>query len=218
MNQDKGNTEPEGKKKKSPAQKRAEAQADREEWSQERIDAAFAASGGIPKGHPEDRPAEKPHRPIGRPTLIDDIDLEWVQRLAAGGLTKAEIAEAVGIGRSTLMAYQAEYPDFLDAINRGRARDITEIENAVHRAAKGYTFMEEKLQYDTQVGKWARETAVKHCPPDIKAALAILLHSETGSWKSKTETELKFPEPLVIKSLATGQPIESLGLESPDKK
>lgn len=218
MNQDKGNTEPEGKKKKSPAQKRAEAQADREEWSQERINAAFVASGGIPKDQPEDKPAEKPRRPIGRPTLIDDIDLEWVQRLAAGGLTKAEIAEAVGIGRSTLMAYQAEYPDFLDAINRGRARDLTDIEDALHRAAKGYTFMEEKLQYDTQVGKWARETVIKHSNPDTKAALAILQHAETGSWKPKTETELKFPEPLVIKSLATGQPIESLGLESPDKK
>lgn len=204
-------------KRKTPAQKRAEAEAARGEWDQSAIDAAFAANGGIPKGQPEDKPADKPSRPIGRPPLIHDIDLEWVQRLAAGGLTKAEIAEAVGIGRSTLMAYQAEFPDFLDAINRGRARDITEVENAVHRAAKGYTFMEEKLQYDTQVGKWARETAVKHCAPDIKAALAILLHSETGSWKPKTETELKFPEPLIIKSLATGQPIESLGLEAPEK-
>lgn len=204
-------------KRKTPAQKRAEAEAARGEWDQSAIDAAFAANGGIPKGQPEDRPAEKPSRGPGQPSKIEDIDLEWVQKLSAGGLTKKEIAGACGIALSTLMDYQIRYPEFLEAIERGRARDIAEIENAVHRAAKGYTFMEEKLQYDTQVGKWARETAVKHCAPDIKAALAILLHSETGSWKPKTETELKFPEPLIIKSLATGQPIESLGLEAPEK-
>jgi transposase len=146
------------------------------------------------------------------------MDLEWVQRLAAGGLTKKEIAEAVGISLSTLMDYQTRYPEFLEAINQGRRRDIQDIEDAVHRAAKGYTFMEEKLQYDTQIGKWARETVIKHSNPDIKAALAILLHNETGSWKPKTETELKFPEPLVIKSLSTGKPIESLGLEAPPDK
>lgn len=211
MNQDKG----EGKKKKSPDEKRAEAAAEREGWSQERINEAILANGGIPKdANPEDPPKRGP----GRPPLIDDIDLEWVQRLAAGGLTKYQIAETIGISETTRKEYENKYPAFAAAIARGQARDLVEVENAVHRAAKGYTFMEEKLQYDTQVGKWVRETAVKHSNPDIKAALAILLHAETGSWKTKTETELKFPEPLVIRSLATGQPIESLGLESPDKK
>lgn len=201
-------------KKKTPAQKRAEAEAARGEWDQSAIDAAFAANGGIPK----DVAPEEPRRGPGRPPLIDDIDLEWVQRLAAGGLTKAEIAEAVGIGRSTLMSYQAEYPEFLDAINRGRRKDIEDIEDALHRTAKGYTFVEEKLQYDTQVGKWARETVIKHAAPDTKAALAILQHAETRSWKPKTDVEMKFPEALVLKSLSTGKPIETLGVEAPPDK
>lgn len=202
-------------KKQSPAKKRAQAQADREEWSQVRIDEAFAEAGGIPKGtNPEEPP---PRRSPGRPSKIDDIDLEWVQRLAAGGLTKREIAEAVGIGVSTLSVYQSEYPDFLAAIERGRARDIQDIEDALHRAAKGFTFVEEKVQYDTQIGKWARTTGIKQAVPDTKAGLAILQHAETGSWKPKTETELKFPEPLIIKSLSTGSPIESLGIEESKK-
>lgn len=202
-------------KKKSPSQKRAEAQADREEWSQDRIDAAFADAGGIPKG--QNQEAQSSHRGPGQPSKIDDIDLEWVQRLAAGGLTKKEIANAVGIALSTLMDYQARYPEFLEAIERGRAREVQDVVTAMHKVAMGYTVPEERLQYDTQVGKWARETVLKHYPPDVKAQHLILQHAETGSWKPKTETELKFPEPLVIKSLATGKPIESLGLESPEK-
>jgi hypothetical protein len=119
---------------------------------------------------------------------------------------------------STLMDYQNRYPEFSEAIARGRARDITDIEDALHRTAKGYTFVEEKLQYDTQVGKWARETVIKHAAPDTKAALAILQHAETGSWKPKTDVEMKFPEALVLKSLSTGKPIETLGVEAPADK
>lgn len=202
------------KPKKSPAQKRKEAEADREGWSQERINAAYIAAGGIPK----ETAAEEPKRGPGQPSKIDDIDLEWVQRLAAGGLTKKEIAGACGIAVSTLMDYQNRYPEFLEAIERGRARDIADIENALHKAAKGYAVVEEKLQYDTQVGKWARETYIRQSDPDVKAALAILQHAETGSWKPKTDVEMKFPEALVLKSLATGKPIETLGVEAPPDK
>ena len=196
-------------KKKSPHQKRAEAQADREGWTQEAIDAAILANGGTPKA--QTPPPRKPGRPSKYPT----IDLERVEMYAAGGLTKYEIADAVGISIDTLMVYQSEYPEFSAAIERGRRRDIAQVEDALHKVAKGYTFHEEKLQYDNQVGKWARETALKHVPPDTKAALAILQHAETGSWRPKAEVEHSFPEPLVIKSLASKETIESLGLEKP---
>lgn len=195
--------------KKSPAQKRAEAEADRGEWTQEAIDAAILANGGTPKGSNDDEPR------TGRKPKYQTIDLERVEMYAAGGLTKKEIAAAVGIAESTLYQYEIDHPEFSEAITKGRRRDVEEIENALHKVAKGYTFPEEKLQYDTQVGKWARETCLKHVPPDTKAALAILQHRETGSWRPKAEVEHSFPEPLVIKSLASKDTIESLGLEKP---
>lgn len=192
------------KPKKSPAQKRAEAEADRKEWTQEEIDAAILANGGIPKTkEPETR---KPGRPSKYPT----IDLERVEMLAAGGLTKIEIAESVGIAIDTLMVYQSTYPEFSAAIERGRAHSLEAVENALHKVAKGYTFPEEKLQYDNQVGKWARETCLKHVPPDTKAALAILQHAETRSWRPKSDVDIRFPEPTVIKG-PDGQVIETLG-------
>lgn len=195
------------KPKKSPAQKRAEAESQRKEWTQEEIDAAILANGGTPKTQ------DSPPRGPGRPSKYPTIDLERVEMYAAGGLTKAEIAAAVGIDFSTLKDYQNAYPAFAAAIERGRAHSLEAVENALHKVAKGYTFPEEKLQYDNQVGKWARETCLKHVPPDTKAALAILQHAETRSWRPKAEVEHSFPEPLVIKSLATQDTIESLGLE-----
>lgn len=194
-------------KKKSPHQKRAEAQADREGWSDEAVAQAFAANGGTPKASNDSEPR------TGRKPKYQTIDLERVEMYAAGGLTKKEIAAAVGIAESTLYQYEIDHPEFAEAIAKGRAHSIEAVENALHKVAKGYTFPEEKLQYDNQVGKWARETALKHVPPDTKAALAILQHAETGSWRPKAEVEHSFPEPLVIKSLASKETIESLGLE-----
>lgn len=197
-------------KKKSPAQKRAEAAAQRKEWTQEEIDAAILANGGTPKT------SNEPDTKLGRKPKYASIDLERVEMYAAGGLTKIEIAKALDIAESTLYQYEIDHPEFSEAIAKGRRRDIVAVEDALHRVAKGYTFPEEKLQYDNQVGKWARETTLKHVPPDTKAALAILQHAETGSWKPKSEVQHQFPEPLVIKSQTQGgKVVEALGMEPP---
>jgi transcriptional regulator with XRE-family HTH domain len=195
--------------KKSPAQKRAEAAADREGWTQEAIDAAILANGGIPKGSNDDEPK------TGRKPKYKTIDLERVEMYAAGGLTKKEIAAAVGIAESTLYQYEIDHPEFSKAIASGRSILAGRAEISLHKSGAGHYAMEEKLHYDQQVGKWARETTLKYYPPDTKANLAILQHQETGSWRPKAEVEHSFPEPLVIKSLATKDTIEALGLEKP---
>lgn len=166
---------------KSPIQKRIETEAKRKEWTQEEIDAALIANGGTPKTaiNAESKP--------GAHSKYAFMDLERVEMYAAGGLTKAEIAESMGISLSTFMVYQKEHPEFLEAIERGRARNIEEIENALHKSAKGYTFVEDKIFYDSQVGRVVVQPTIKRVTPDTKAALAILQHAETGSWRPKAE-------------------------------
>lgn len=181
MSEQKAPGEKKSGKKKTPLQKRAEAAQARAEMSQEQIDEAIRANGGFPKTQAEEPPK------IGRPTRITEIDLERVEMYAAGGLTKAEIADAIGIALSTLMTYQKDYPEFLEAIAKGRRRDIEEIENALHKAAKGYTVMEDKIFYDSQVGRVVVQPTVKRVNPDTKAAIAILRKAETGSWKDKQD-------------------------------
>jgi hypothetical protein len=176
------------KPKKSPRQKRAEKEAQRKEWTQEEIDAAMAAAGGTPKSH-----EVPPRRGPGQPSKYPNLDLEKVEALARGGLTKYEIAEALGISETSRKEYQNRYPAFAAAIDRGRRRDITEIENALHRSAKGFTVVEDKVFYDNQVGKVVTQPTIKHYPPDTKAALAILQHEETGSWKPKSEVTVIDP-------------------------
>lgn len=171
--------------KKSPKEKREEKSKQRKEWTQAEIDAAMA----FPKGKDEDPPKRGP----GQPSKYSTIDLERVQALAAGGLTKYEIADACGIAIDTLMEYQKKYPEFSAAIERGRQRGVTDVVSAMHKVALGYVVPEEKLQYDMQTGSWARETVLKAYPPDVKAQHLILQHSETGSWKQRQEITLIDP-------------------------
>lgn len=168
-----------GRASKSPIQKRAEAEAKRKEWTQEEIDAALVANGGTPKGS-NDAPGR-----AGRPSKYPTIDLERVEMYAAGGLTKLEIAESLNISYDTLREYEKGFPEFSEAIAKGRRRDVEEVENAMHRMAKGYAFTEDKIFYDSQVGKVVIQPTLKRIPPDVKAGLAVLQHAETGSWRPK---------------------------------
>lgn len=173
-----------GKKKPSPADKRAAKAAERKEWTQAEIDAAMA----FPKGKDEDST-----RSPGRPSNYPRIDLERVQSLAAGGLTKYEISDALGISETSRKEYEAKFPAFSAAIAKGRAKDVAEVENALHRSAKGYTVVEDRIFYDSQIGKVVIQPTIKRIPPDTRAGLAILQHSETGSWKPKQEITIIDP-------------------------
>ena len=198
--------------KKSPKEKRAQTEAQRKEWTQEQIDQAIRDNGGTPKDQGAGDDEEETSNPVGRPRLLSPSDWERIESLAAGGLTKIEIAESMGVAYRTLRDYELEFPQFAQAIARGREKSIERVENSMHKIANGYTMVEERIFYDSQVGKVVRAPTLKTFQPDFKAQHTILQHKETGSWRPKSDVEVKFPEPLVLKS-STGKPIESLGLE-----
>lgn len=57
--------------------------------------------------------------------------LEEVENLASQGLTEAQIADALGIHRVTLIERKKDYSDFADAIKRGKARGIATVTNSL---------------------------------------------------------------------------------------
>jgi len=69
----------------------------------------------------------------GRPKWLPDL-LE-VERLAAMGLNKEQIATAMGKAASTLYARQSDLPDFLEAYKKGRAQGIARVANALYEKA-----------------------------------------------------------------------------------
>lgn len=73
----------------------------------------------------------------GRPTIkITDELCAKAEILAAQGLTQDEIALTLGMGRSTLYEKKKDFPDFLDAIERGQAKGMATITNALFQKGK----------------------------------------------------------------------------------
>lgn len=66
-----------------------------------------------------------------------DIDLEEVERLASLGLTMEQIAASLGISRTTLQTRKRESEQFAQAIEKGQAKGISEVANALWCNATG---------------------------------------------------------------------------------
>lgn len=53
------------------------------------------------------------------------------ERLAAGGRTEKQIAISLGIHQDTLIKKKKNFPEFLEAIKKGQAKAIVEVENSL---------------------------------------------------------------------------------------
>lgn len=73
---------------------------------------------------------ESTSNPVGRPPWIPTEEtLKQVEKLAGQGMTQAQIADALGIGISTLMDKKKEFVEFAEAIKRGKANGVAYVTN-----------------------------------------------------------------------------------------
>lgn len=126
---------------------------------------------------------------MGRPskyeTEIKD-KLPAVQGWARNGLSNDQIAENLGITRSTFYEYQKKYKDFSDALKRGKEVVDFEVENALLKRALGYDCEETKIEKSDKDGVKVIKT-VKHIPPDVGAAAFWLKNRKPVDWRDRRE-------------------------------
>jgi transcriptional regulator with XRE-family HTH domain len=64
-----------------------------------------------------------------------DIDIDRVEKLAAQGLSEQQIADCLGISRSTIDRRKRDDDAFVAALKRGKHRGIENVTNALYEAA-----------------------------------------------------------------------------------
>ena len=89
--------------------------------------------------------------------------LEKIEAWASEGLTRAEIAHNMGIGRNTFCEWRKKSPCIEDAIKRGEDSAIDKVENALFSAA---------------------------CSGNITAQIFFLKNKRPDAWKDKRDTEI----------------------------
>lgn len=101
---------------------------------------------------------------------------------ARDGLTDDQIAKNIGINRDTLYRWKKAYPDFSDALKRGKEVVDRQVENALLKRALGYTYDEVTFEDGVEV-KRVRKQVV----PDTTAQIFWLKNRKPEEWRDKRE-------------------------------
>jgi len=131
---------------------------------------------------------------MARPSKYDPrIHLNWARGLAMQGFIDEEIADQMGIARSTLKKWEVEISEFSDALKMGKAPADFEVEQKLYQRAMGYTYEEKKTVIELApdgTQKPARiEKTTKVIPPDVVAQIFWLKNRKPKDWRDKHEIE-----------------------------
>lgn len=130
----------------------------------------------------------------GRPSPYDKDEHPRIAReQTAQGKTLADLAQLIGVARSTIQMWQENHPEFSVAIKLGREDATDRVERALFERAVGYNHKEEKLLV-VSGGQGAgstveRHETIAHYPPDTKAAQLWLNNLRPDRWKDKQHVE-----------------------------
>ncbi len=102
---------------------------------------------------------------------------------ARDGLTDEQIAKNIGINRDTLYRWKKAYPDFSDALKRGKEVVDRQVENALLKRALGCRTEEITYNSDGEMVK----RVIKDIPPDTTAQIFWLKNRKPEEWRDKRE-------------------------------
>jgi len=109
-------------------------------------------------------------------------------------MIESDIAKKLGVSTSTFEQYKKQYPEFLEALKRGKAPIDFEVENALLKRAMGYTFTETKREIENLdngviLVKSVTET-IKEVVPDVTAQIFWLKNRNSQRWRDVKGVEM----------------------------
>ena len=122
-----------------------------------------------------------------------------IEGWARDGLTDEQIAENIGISRSTLNMWKNRYSDISDTLKRGKDVIDLQVENALLKRALGYTYTETKKERTAEGVRTT--TTIKEVVPDTTAQIFWLKNRRPDKWRDKViytdESELEKLDELI---------------------
>lgn len=116
-----------------------------------------------------------------------EANLAKIEEWASLGLSMGDIAQNIGIVRSTLYVWKDKSKDITDALSKGNEATVEILENALMKRAVGYDIEETTYLYDEEGNKMPIRAKTKHIYPDVTALKFALINKSKGKWKDKVE-------------------------------
>lgn len=132
---------------------------------------------------------KKPRRrKLGHPSLLEDIDYNFVTRLAMLGLKEKQIAGVLGISEETFYQWKKRDKEFRQALELGEIGADTKVVQALYEKAIGYEY--EETQVVTVKGKPQVVRYKKKLPPETYAINIWLRNRHPELWCTAQRMEL----------------------------
>lgn len=129
-------------------------------------------------------------------TKYDEDFPKRAEDFARQGLRDVDIAKKLGISRAVFYEYQKTYPDFLDAIKKGKAPIDFDVENALLKSALGFEYEEVHIEYkpdkdaDGKLIPIAIRKVTKFVPPNPTSCIFHLKNRRSWRWRDKHDIDL----------------------------
>lgn len=127
--------------------------------------------------------------PVGRPTLYREEYVDLVYKLCLLGATDAEMADIIGVAKSTFELWQTQHEEFSDAIARGKTKADADIAEKLYHRARGYSHDAVKIFMPAGASEPVYAPYVEHYPPDTQAASLWLRNRQPARWRDKMDHE-----------------------------
>ncbi|MCP9190943.1 helix-turn-helix domain-containing protein [Streptococcus agalactiae] len=115
---------------------------------------------------------------------LTDEGLLLISGWAKDGLTEEQIANNIGISRSTLNEWKKKFSVISDTLKQNKEIADRQVENALHKTALGFYYEEDMV---TNQGDVVR--VKKYSKPNTTAQIFWLKNRKPADWRDKQEIE-----------------------------
>jgi len=123
----------------------------------------------------------------GRPSKYDSKLNDTVYKLALLGATDEQLADVLGVAKSTLNKWKNDFPEFSDSLKKGKDEADAEVAKSLYKRAIGFQVKEEHetVTSDGVITK----TIWKDIIPDTTAQIFWLKNRQAAKWRDKQEID-----------------------------
>lgn len=130
---------------------------------------------------------------------LTEDGLILIEAWARDGNLLDEIASKMGIQRQTLFTWRKKYPEINRALGVGKELIDYKVENALLKAALGYTTKEIKVtlgkkMLNGETYEVLKETTTREVAPNVTACMAWLNNRKHDQWKRNRDKVLELDE------------------------
>lgn len=128
---------------------------------------------------------------------LEEDNLMLIECWARDGYTFQDIANRIGIAVSTLRGWRAQYPEFDEALKKGREIIDYKVENALLKSALGYKTKEVKVTTTMRYGKvveTVKEVTDREQAPNVSAIQCWLYNRLPNKWKKNRDNLIELDE------------------------